>query len=1070
MRKIIFIISVFFTAHLSLFAQGISVSGTVTDETNEPMVGVSVVVKGTSIGTVSDLDGTYRITVPNAESVLEFYYLSYARQEIAVRSQRVINVSMKPDDMLLDEVVVIGYGTATKQSLTSSISSIQTDELLKSPTTSLSNAIAGRLPGFSAIQYSGLPGFDDPNIFVRGVGTLSSGNSTPLILVDGVERPFTQLDPNEVADISILKDAGSTAVFGVRGANGVILVTTKRGESGKARVSASASYGIQAPVQIVKFADSYLYANTYNEAQRRDGVPKEQWMFSDEAIRHFQLGDQPVLYPSIDWMTYILKDYAPQNTVNVSVNGGNDRTKYFVSVSSLFQDGLFKTFAADPRENFRYHRYNYRANLDVKLTKTTDLNLNLGGRIEDRTSTNDPNSENSREGFIYRYIMEAPPMASAGIVDGKHVQTNGSLIPMYIVRDGLWSYYARGFRQSVTNVLNFDLTLNQKLDFITQGLNAELKGSYNNTFVLNKDRPTHLTGMMGVSSYYPIPERDAEGNITGYHLEKTSDSQVLGYNESYSYNRNWYFDVKLNYARKFAKDHNVSALLLYNQSKNYYPGGSWDDVPRGYIGLVSRVAYNYKNKYLLDLNMGYNGSENFAPGKRYGFFPSTSAGWVITEENFMKSQQVFDFLKLRYSWGIVGSHQGVGRFLYNPATFSFASPRGAGSGSGAAPGGIYYFGERTAQSGKPTIREDNLGNPDVTWEKARKQNIGMDLRSVKNRLGVTFDYFWEHRWDILVGSGARIPVHFALPNSPAINYGIVDNWGYEIELKWSDQIGKDFRYTIAPNMSFTRNKRVEMLETPPAEPYLARTGTKVDQPFAREFFGFYYEGIEAEYLAYVTSLPGYTTYYVNNDANKDANGNLIPYGFPDHLVTLKPGDAVYVDLNYDGRIDNNDQHAIGFPDYPEFYFGLNMSFKYKRFDLSMLWVGATNTDRNLGRYHPPFGSQNNGALIKYVAENSWTEENLNPEFPRITFLNRSNNDAFSRLYLQDASYARLKNLELSYDFNVARVPYVSNFKLFFTGYNLLTFTGYKANDPETSGDSFRYPPTKVYNVGFRVNF
>jgi len=1059
-----------------LSAQGFKVTGVITDAgTGEALTGVNIVLKNsTAIGAISDVNGNYSITLPSQENaVLQFSYLGYRMQSIAVQGKRVIDVSLEQDAQALSEVVVVAYGTQKKASVTSAIVNVQTAELLKSPTTSLGNALAGRLPGLAAIQYSGLPGFDDPTVYIRGVSTTQS--STPLVLVDGVERPFTQLDPNEVADISILKDAGATAVYGVRGANGVILVTTKRGESGKAKVTASASYGIQQPTKVIEFAGSYLYATTYNNAQLSDGMDPTLVMFKPEAIEHYRLGDQPVLYPSIDWMTYTLNKTAPQNQVNVNVSGGNDRARYFVSVSRLFEDGLFKTFAAGKNANFKYTRYNYRANLDIDLTKSTLLGITLGGRIEDRNTLGGGNSESAREGSLYRSMVEAPPMSSAGIVDGKYIVFNRELVPMYIVRDGLSQYYGRGYNNEVTNILNFDLEVKQKLDVITKGLNVKLKGAYNNNYAMTKSRTANLS----VAPYYPHPVYDAGGKLTGYTLEKIADKNVLSYGESYSYARDWYFEASLNYQRRFADKHNVTGLVLYNQSKNYYPS-QYTDVPRGYVSLVARATYDYNTKYLLDLNMGYNGSENFARGRRYGFFPSASAGWVLTEEDFMKGQKIFDFLKLRYSFGIVGNDQGVGRFMYYPASYSLKPPPVISTDTGnygdQAKG--YPFGDRTNNmnaSWKQAASENsNTGNPILTWEKSRKQNIGFDVKSMNNRLGVNFDYFWEHRWDILVPSNRAAdlyPAQFALPSSPPINYDIVDNHGYEISISWTDKIG-DFEYTIAPNMSFSRNKKAKYFEVI-TEPYLAQTGQKVNQPFGLEFYGFYHPGIEAEYVKYMQSLPGYQT-WLKNHQGPGPDGNPQEYKFPKHYSSLKPGDAVYLDLNYDGVINGNDQHPIGFPDYPEYFFGLNMNFKYKRFELSLLWIGATNTNRSLGGYQQPFGSQNNGALIKYVAENAWTPTNTNPVFPRVSFDSRDNNGQNSRLYLLDATYARLKNLELGYDVNTKNIPYLSNLHLFFTGYNLLTFTGYKANDPETTGGSygqfFRYPPTRIYNIGFRLGF
>jgi TonB-linked SusC/RagA family outer membrane protein len=1032
-----------FIPHLA-FAQTITVRGTVTDNTGTTLPGVTVLVANSLRGVPTDINGKYSITT-EANDALVFSYVGYRSLTVTINGRTEINVVLEDDIQVMEELVVIAYGQQSKATITGSIVSVNSEELLKSPTTSLGNALAGRLPGFSAIQYSGLPGFDDPTVFVRGVGTLSTGQSSPLVLVDGVERSFTQIDPNEVADITILKDAGATAVFGVRGANGVILVTTKRGEAGKPRITASASFGLQQPVKIVKFADSYTYARTYNAAQRSDGVSEDRLRFSETAIKHWQLMDQPLLYPSVDWMSYILKEHASQDQYNINVSGGNDKAKYFVSLGVLSQNGMFETFDSDPNSNFNYNRYNYRTNLDINLTNTTTLSLNLGGRIEDRNGTNDVNDESSREGFIFRYLVEAIPMAGAGIVDGKHIYQNANLVGLAARRDGLWAHYARGYRNEVTNVLNLDVQLTQKLNKITQGLDWRFKGSYNNSFGTAKIRSTG-NSLTGMPIYVPYPVYNDAGEIADVVLEKTTDRQTLGYSESYSYRRDWYFETSFNYQRKFGF-HNLTSLLLYNQTKRYYPG-QYADIPNGYIGMVGRITYDYATRYLLDLNLGINGSENFAEGKRYGVFPSGSIGWVVSEEDFMSSLNFIDYLKIRYSYGIVGSDRGVGnnRFLYMPPSYVTGPPRNLG-----APSDGYGFGT-IRNVWQPNVRESSMGNPNVTWEKARKQNIGIDLTMLNNRLGINVDLFKENRRDILINSSSTIPAYMAFPTQPPVNFGKVDNHGYELVVSWQDKIGRDIKYTIAPNVSFNRNKIIEQAEIPQNYDYQYRTGHKVGQPFGYEFFAFY-EGEKTE--------QAYKAKY-----GKD---------FPNHVISLSPGDCTFVDLNGDGEINDEDQWAIGYPDYPEYTFGLTLGFSYKRFDISALWIGATNTNRDLaGAYRPAFGSQDDSALLMWVAENSWTPENTNAKFPRISFANKDHNARFSRVYLVDSSYARLKNLEISYNMDVSSVPFVNSIRLYVTGYNLLTFTKYKANDPETTGAGygqfFRYPPTRVYNLGLRVSF
>lgn len=606
-----------------LLAQNIRVQGTVVDETGVSMIGVSVLVKGTSTGVITDFDGNFILEVA-PKSTLVFSYVGYKSQELKAIGGKTMKVIMEPDTQTLDEVVVIAYGQQKKVTITGSISNVSSKELLKSPSVSLGNAISGKLPGLSTVQYSGLPGEDDPTILIRGQASLNGSN--PLVLVDGVERPFTQIDPNEVADITILKDASATAVYGVRGANGVILVTTKRGEIGKTNVSVSTSWGIQTVTNFLDLADSYTYATTFNKARLSDGnAPR----FSDEVVEHFRTHDQPLLYPDIDWIDYIMKDAALQSQHNVSVSGGNQVARYFVSLGMLDQDGMFKTFGEDPKSNFNYRRYNYRANLDLSLGKWHELSFNLGGRIENRRTIGN-NGGDDGEVYIFSNLMGAQPFSGAGIVDGRWIVTNPALISNESAvnqQDGLYTFYGQGYRTTTSNVLNLDLVYKLKLDFLTKGLDFRIKGSYNSTYYTRKDRTC------GAPAKY-MPYIGTDGTIK---FQRSGDYWNLGYSDSSWPERNWYAEASFNYTRSFG-DHNVSALLLYNQSKSYY---QWDSqnsmyisIPKGYVGLVARATYDWRHRYMVDVNMGYNGSENFAKGHRYGFFPSASIGWTVSEEKF----------------------------------------------------------------------------------------------------------------------------------------------------------------------------------------------------------------------------------------------------------------------------------------------------------------------------------------------------------------------------------------------------------------------------------------------------
>jgi TonB-linked SusC/RagA family outer membrane protein len=1043
------LVFIFFVSVNTAFGQGFTIQGTVTDDAGETLPGASVIVRGTGVGTTTDAGGQFTLNNVTADAVLQISFVGFGTQNITVGTQRVFNVQLDASTEF-EEIVVIGYGTQSRASVTSSIVSVTTEDILKSPTASLGNALQGRLPGFSAQQFSGLPGHDDPEIFIRGIGSLSAGRSSPLILVDGVERSFTQIDPNEVADISILKDAGATAVFGVRGANGVILVTTRRGQSGRATVSVSGGISYQQPMNHVTFAESYMYATTYNQMQIGDGTTP---MFNSDAINNWRLKENPVLYPSIDWKSYIMKNHSMQNQFNINVSGGNDDVRYFVSVGRLNQGGMFETFTSDPRMNFNYTRYNYRANLDINLSKTTTVMVNLGGRVEERTGLSSrPGADDggNREARIFRYLAEATPMSGAGIVDGKWVLNNPTVFgdTRNQRNDGLWPFYAQGFTDDANNVINFDLQLKQKLDVLIPGLEASFKGAYNNDFSHEKLRE----GWFTVPRYRPFPVRDNDGKIVDYTLEKAQEAASLGYSESMSYGRNWYFETSLFWQRRF-NVHNVSALALYNQTKHYYRWDGYRDIPRGYVGVVGRVTYDYKFKYLADFSVGFNGSENFAQGRRFGLFPAGSVGWIPTEEEFMQGQNIVQYLKLRYSYGIVGNDSGVGRFIYLPDTYVHGTPVRAWDSDANRPyDGLpgYPFG-LTRGRYTPNVREGNMGNPIVSWEKARKQNIGLDMRTLNNRLSVNLDYFMEYRWDILINPDANIPGFWALPNTPPGNLGIVENHGYEIQLSWSDRIGSDFSYTISPNMSYSRNKIIDQLEIARMYDFQVRTGKRVGQPFGYEFFGLYEAGVtEGLYRA--------------------------KYGreLPDHNYVLRDGDAVFVDLTESGSITGEDQHAIGNPNQPAYNFGLNINLRYKRFDMSMLWIGAAQVSRSLtGPFVNPFGQNNDAALLTYRAENSWTPDNKNALFPRITETNMGNNSRYSSIYLVDASFARLKNVEVGYNFNVDNISFMSSARLYLTGNNLLTFTNYKANDPEpitANYGFFRYPTLRTFTVGFRANF
>ena len=1027
------------------FAQNIRVQGRVLDEQGEGLIGAGVVIQGTTTGTITDMDGNFVLSVPSG-AVLEVSCIGYTTQ--AVQAAQTLTITLEPESRALDEAVVIAYGQQKKVTITGAVSAMGNDDIMKAPVANVANALQGNLPGVSAVQPSGMPGADEPVIRIRGVGSLNSAE--PLVLVDGVERSFSQLDPNEIESISVLKDASATAVFGVRGANGVILVTTKRGTTGKASVTASANAAVQTISKFIDFADSYTYGKMYNYTQITDALPMTQWpasptisdytpfagtgiRFNQNVMEHFRLGDMPRTFPSMDWIKYIMNDSAWQEQANVNVNGGTERVRYFVSAGFLNQDSLFKTFSGNKNETFSFQRLNYRANLDIDVSKRSQVSITLGGRMQNR------NTMGGGEGFLFRYLQGATPYAGSGIdEEGRHIVSDETIVGQFD-RDALSNYYNLGYQNESTNVLNFDIQYKLDMGFITKGLDFKVKASYNSEYTARKNRQNgYGTGLTYVATIVDGEEVLRKENITW----------PIPYSEAKWGSRNWYTEASFNYNRKFGQ-HNVGALLLYNQSKTYYPwdsdGSLYQSIPKGYVGLVGRITYDYATKYLLDFNIGRNGSENFAPGRRYGTFPSVSVGWIPSMESWWEPlKNVVSYLKIRGSYGIVGNDNTNGaRFLYLPGAWQFytgattVNPQKRGANFGTSGGWLQ------------AVKELTTGNPNVTWETAAKTNVGVDVRFF-NRLSAYVDFFWEDRKDILVSNASALSAVTSLPSS-YVNQGRVKNHGFEVSLSWEDRIG-NVHYSISPNVSFARNQVIEMLEVPPMYDYLSRTGQPVGQPFAYDLFEFYQPGTEERYLE--------------------------TYGkpMPDQGVALKYGDCVYVDLNGDGVIDANDQQATGYTTNPELTFSLNTSIHWKGLSFSMLWTGADHVSRTLnGYFRDQFGSTNTSALTQWVADNSWTTDNPDAILPRISFTNRVHNNHDSQAWMINSRYIRLKNVELGYTFNKPKwMPFFNYIRIFASGQNLLTFSTFDGNDPEAPGSGLdfgvRYPMTRVVNMGVQVNF
>lgn len=1007
-----------------------AVLGVVSDAMG-PLTGVTVFVKGTQNGVVTDMNGEFKLNVPiGATLVLSF--IGYDNKEIVYKGESKLNISMDENVTALEEVQVIAYGATKKVTITGAISSIGTSELLKTPSGSIANALAGKITGLASVQSTGQPGADDAKLYVRGVGSLDEGLSSPLVLVDGVERSFSQLDPNEIEDVTVLKDASATAVFGVRGANGVILVTTKRGQEGKAKMSFSTSYALQMPMRVPEFANSYEYATVYNQAQLVDGVPEQSLVFKPEIIEAFRTNSNPLAYPNTNWADMLIKDAALQTQHNFTISGGSKSVRYFASLGVFTQDGLFNTFSetAGYDGNFSYNRYNYRVNLDLDVTKTTTLRINLGGILNDKREPNYNNGSSKTTEYLFRDIYEAVPFAGVGVVDGKYIQVDERTFANVGsgVIDAMKNFYGRGYTTSSGNTMNFDFALEQKLDFLTKGLKAHVKGSYNSSI-------TQIKARTGTGDHYQAILND-DGAVV---LKKMFEKTTLNYEDGYSKSRDWYIEAALNYKRNIGL-HHFSALAMYNQSMKYYPEGNWPGIARAYIGLVGRVTYDYNTRYLADFSVGYNGSENFAPGQRFGIFPAGSLGWILSEEKFMKPlKPVVSYMKVRVSYGIVGNDRtsDKSRFLYLPDAYNLSN-------------GSYSFGINSSQK-VPGSSEAKKGNPNVTWETASKQNYGLDLYLFEDRLKTTFDYFVENRQDIL--TSRKVTPGYLAVVLPTANIGKVDNKGYEISVKWADRLKGDFRYNIGVNLSYAKNTVIYMDEIQYPYEYMQHTGKPVGQNFGLKYNGFF---TEEEVARYATE---------KGKTMPDQGAGFAP----------KPGDVKYKDLNGDQIIDDKDETAIGNPLYPLLTGGINLGFSYKGFDFSMTWAGAAKTSRFLsGSYREPFGPLNSKSLMKYMIDEAWTPEKGDAALaPAISFTSKANNYKNSDLWLRDASYIRLKNIEIGYSLpaRMLKKLHMSQFRVFASGYNLLTFDDLKVCDPETTSTGTpMYPIVAVVNMGVKFSF
>lgn len=994
----------------------IQVTGKVTDEKALPLYGVTVSLKNSTTSTSTQKDGSYSISLPDGNGVLIFTYVGYAAQEVPVNNTKEINITLKGQATGLEDVVVVGYGQQKKISTIGAISTAKAEDL-KQPVANMTNLVAGRIAGVVGVQRSGQPGYDNAEIYIRGISTFT--NSSPLVLVDGVERDFGNVDPEDIASFSILKDASATAVYGVRGANGVVIIQTKKGKIGRPTINAQYDQGVTQFTKIPEFADGVTYMQMANEAYHssnpNDPLPK----YTQERIDKTASQVDPDLYPNVNWFDELFKKSGQNRRARINASGGSENAQYYLAIGYYDEKGLYKTDQlANYNSAIKFTRYNFTSNLTLKVTKSTKVDFGASGWISNA------NYPGSSVGDIWGAAYLLPPILIPPVYsNGLHSQ----------LRTGdIFNPYSRltqtGYVSEFKSQLWSNIRVTQELGSLLKGLSATAMFSFDN---YNEHKISRTKSVDG----YLARGRDTAGKLL---LDQTSiGTSFLGYNRTNGGSRQFYTEAALNYNNSFGK-HSVTGLILYNQSDRVdaFAGDFISSIPFRYMGVAGRGTYGWDNKYLAEVNFGYNGSETFAPKNRFGFFPSYGVGWVISEESFFEPlSKIFSFLKVRYSYGLVGNSNIGGR------RFAYISTVGGGN---RYMDGNYTYG---ANGTNQTINALDIGDyaVDVSWEKAKKQNLGLEIKTWNNAVSLTVDLFREDRTAIFRQRG-DVPNYVGVLSLPYANLGEVHNRGIDATLDINKQIGRDWQIGFRGNFTWTRAKVIDDANAPWPYPWQQRIGRKFGQRF------------------------GYTDLGLFKDDKDVANS---PY----QTGTNKAGDIKYKDLSGDGKIDSYDQGPIGYGSFPEIVYGFGPTISWKGFAIAGWFKGISNVDISLnGDGLQPFSQGGERGNLMAQITDRWTPGNTNPRplYPRLTYGNDNMNYANSTWWVKNGAFIRLQTVQLSYDFARTKwLKYIgmSNLSLYFIGYNLWTKSEFDMWDVELGdGKGAQYPLTKTFNFGIKCSF
>lgn len=1017
------------------------ISGRVTDIKGEPLIGVNVTVDGDANGSITNMDGLYEIFVTKKSVVLKFTYIGFKTSEIRTNaSTNIYDVTLEEQVNELEETVIVGYGTQRKISNIGAQSSMKMEDI-KTPSASLTTTLAGRLAGVVAVQRTGEPGKDAADIWIRGISTPNT--SSPLVLVDGVERSFNDIDPEDIESLTTLKDASATAVYGVRGANGVILIKTKPGKVGKPTVSADYYESFTRFTKMVDLADGITYMNAANEAMRNDGIATK---YTEDQIRNTIAGKDPYLYPNVDWLKEIFNDWGHNRRVNVNVRGGSKKVAYYASVSYFNETGMTVTDKnIDTYDSkMKYSRYNFTTNLNIDVTPTTKVEIGAQGYL------GEGNYPAISSADLYNAAMSISPVEYP-----KMFFVNGeAFVPGTSTNNNFNNPYSqatrRGYDNLTKNQIYSNLRVTQDLDMLTKGLKLTAMYAFDvyNEIHVHQDRAESTYNFLDTSVPYdmngqPILQRIYEG------------SNVLSYTQETSGNKKTYLEASLNYDRTFNDDHRVSALFLFNQqSKLLYPKGTLEDaIPYRMMGIAGRATYSWKDRYFAEFNIGYNGAENFSPKHRFGTFPAFGVGWVVSNEKFWQPlSKAVSFLKIRYTDGKVGNSEVSDR------RFMYLDQMKENGDYG------YKFGPNgTKWSGYETV---NMA-VDLIWEESRKQDLGIDLKLFNDDLSIVFDLFKERRENILLKREHSIPSFLGYNTSaPYGNIGIIENKGFDGTIEYNKRINKDWVIALRGNVTFNKDKWIQGELPEQKYEWMNQYGHNINGV----------KGYVAEGLFTQAEIDDMARWESLSDANKA----ITPKPFASQFGTVKAGDIKYKDLNNDGQIDAYDQTYISRGDVPTTVYGFGFTVGWKDLSVGMMFQGVAGAERVLnGSSVNPFnGGGGSGNLYSNIGDR-WTEENpdQNAFYPRLSYGSETtsniNNFQKSTWWVRNMNFLRLKTLQISYNLPKPWVNkvHLKNAAVYVMGTNLFTLSRFKLWDPELNTDNgASYPNTTSYSVGINFTF